>query len=243
VLRLEKKLGKASLQDGLSIVSSLPDADTIDASFNGQLLVHVSGVAAAESQLTEPEFGVEEDALKFKRTVEMHQWTEERHKNDASHRKEWRHRGVDSSKFARDPHAHANPPFPRFRGYEKIADPITFGAFTLDSNVTSEINWCENIAAVDSVDNIPDPLSVTNLTVRVLIDQRGRLIGRGGQFAEVGDVRVTFQTIPCQTISIVGRQSDSGLSAHHTLLVKGGLVSAEDMFQNAREDKQDTSLC
>jgi hypothetical protein len=60
----------------------------------------------------------------------------------------------------------------------------------------------------------------------------------------VGDIRVTFQTIPYQTISIVGRQSDSGLSTFttsnggHILLVERGSVSAEDMFQNAREDEQ-----
>jgi hypothetical protein len=249
LLRNERSLhtDSASLQEGMSIVSSLPDADTIDTSLNGQL-VHVSGMAAAQSQIKDDRFGVQEDALKFRRNVEMYQWIEEKLREDSFRPKysvEWRKMGVDSSKFeqSRD---HHNPPFPKFQGYETTADLITLGAFTLDSSVTSKINGYENITSIYSVDTILDPPMVTNKTIH-LLGNRGYYIGGEGKFVEVGDIRVTFQTIPYQNISIIGRQSDSGFSTFVTpndgqiLLVERGSVSAEDMFIHAKQDLEEAS--
>jgi hypothetical protein len=234
----------ASLREGLSIVYSLPDTNTIDTSRNGEL-VHVSGLAAAPSQLNGTLFGVQADALKFKRTVEMYQTIEHINKNTQRYGNDWVNKGVDSSKY-KSVNKRVNPPFPPYRKYEKVADPITFGAFTLDdSDVISKIDWYENITTIVSVGDIPDPSSITDTdrTIMVLPGNRGYFIGGVGRTYEVGDIRVGFEIIPYQNISIVGRQSDSGLSNFVTsnggdiLLVEPGLVSAEDMFEHAEEDE------
>lgn len=63
-----------SLKEGSGAVISVL-ADQVDPNNEGKL-VHLSGRASTEETLTDPVFGVSENALRLRRKVEMYQWQE-----------------------------------------------------------------------------------------------------------------------------------------------------------------------
>ena len=63
-----------TLEEGGGAVISVT-AEAVDPANDGKL-VHMTGEAVTDVTLTDPEFGISANALKFKRIVEMYQWEE-----------------------------------------------------------------------------------------------------------------------------------------------------------------------
>jgi hypothetical protein len=225
-------------------------ADVVAVSADGPLaandgsLVHVSGIAAAGSALTDNAFGVSAPVLGLRRRVEMFQWREKKQRKEeklgggstrevVTYRYEtaWLDDAIDSSDF-REPEAHANPGALPFSSESHRAEQIRIGGFLLSSSAASEIGGWRQLPA-DQVQLPP------NLAASFRATDKWLTTSSDPSSPQVGDVRVRFDVIPEGPVSIVARQQDGVLTEHATsggaalLLVDAGEHSANAMFDAA----------
>jgi hypothetical protein len=120
------------------------------------------------------------------------------------------------------------------------ADSINLGAFTLSAAVTGKMNWFQSLDRTSlSEETIPQE-TTQGMTVSTLT--HGYYIGRYGQSSpQVGDVEVTYSSVPEQIVSLVAAQTGTAFGSFTTssgrtlLLVEAGTVSAAEMFVHANE--------
>ncbi len=231
-----------ALDAGAGMVVSVP-ADRIDPANDGRL-VHVSAPATVSSPLVDPAFKTGgEGLLRLERRVEMYQWREDKEtttetavggtettRTTYSYVTGWSDSAIDSSRFRR-PDGHANPAMP-YKGQTFDARPVRLGAFTLDPEQVRQIGGFEPLPA-SAGGGLPTGFRWD-----------GETVVRGNPDSpQVGDLRITFQAVPVQTVSVVARQSSGGLSAYrapngHVIdLVRTGAHDAESMFRQAKADE------
>ncbi len=233
-----------ALDEGAGAVIPV-SSDMVD-SANEDHLVHMTGTVTTDAQLTDADFGISVTALKLRRMVEMYQWqetasTETKDKiggaqetvTTYTYDKGWSDRAIDSGGF-KEPTGHQNPNSMPYGAAEYEADPVTLGAFTLSESLVDKVDSYEPLPLDDGA--IPSALkgkaSVQGDTI---------YIGANPAVPQVGDVRVTFASVPPTVVSVVARQAGASLSAYETgngqrleLLVQGERTAGE-MFEAAEE--------
>ena len=130
------------------------DSASVDSASDGKL-VHMSGEAVTDEILADEEFGVQANAIKLKRTVEMYQWHEKkesksrkkvggRKETTTTYRyvKNWSAALIDSSKF-RKPAGHENPGSMPYESKESVAESVALGAFKLSPDLIAQIDKAE----------------------------------------------------------------------------------------------------
>jgi hypothetical protein len=234
-----------SLEEGASVVVSAP-ADRVDAANEGKL-VHMTALATSDETLTDPDFGVAAaSALRLSHVAETYQWkenvsTEKRTKLGGGqetvktyrYKKEWSSRHIDSSSF-QSRSGHENPPSLAWESRSVTADRVSFGAFTLPSDLVSKIDSRE-------------PRPGQSADAGLMAERQFRPAGGGGFYRgknpsdpEVGDVRVRFEVTPPETVSIVAVQRGGTFEAYQAsagssiLLLEHGTVPADQMFKSAQ---------
>ncbi len=235
-----------TLAVGRDLVVSVP-SENIDPNHNGAL-IYLSGRAVTDDILEDKAFGVQENALKLQRTVEMYQWKENREtkskKNTGgstreettySYEKTWSETHIDSSEFER-PGGHENPSSMPYESHLYTASPITVGAFTLTSAFAGQI---KPFALY--------PLSEQNF---MAMDERFRqaftLYDNHYYYGSpinppIGAVRIRYGIIKSADVSVIGKQEDNAVKTYYTkngdiALLEPGHVSAVSMF-TAAENK------
>lgn len=230
-----------ALEAGAGSVVSVP-ADRVDPANEGRL-VHVSGPATTTAPLADPAFKVGgAGLLRLERRVEMYQWREDSESTTETsvggkettrttyrYTTAWVDHPVESSKFKR-PDGHANPRMP-YTGQTLDARPVKLGAFTLDPSEVRQIGGFEAVAPGEG----PFPAGFRT---------DGDAVVRGDPSnPRVGDLRVTFEAVPAQALSVVARQVGDGLAVyrsangHEIDLVRTGIHDAQSMFRQAQEDE------
>jgi hypothetical protein len=234
-----------SLEEGAGVVVSVP-ADAVDAGKEGKL-VHLSGQATTTEVLADGEFGVQANAIKLIREVEMYQWGEDKKSETKkklgggeetvttySYSKEWSDQLIDSSDF-KEPSGHENPSQFPVDAQAKTASKVTLGAFTLSEPIVSDLDQSETLA----VDSATLPAA---MKAEVKANGGGYYRGADPASPAVGDVRITFKVVKPAVISLVARQVRDTFEAYQAqagdtiLLVKYGTLSAEAMFQAAQRE-------
>jgi hypothetical protein len=236
-----------SLEEGAGAVISVP-ADRVDAGNEGKL-VHLSGTTAADGPVRDPQFGVEEKALKLVRRVEMYQWDEEKKSETKSklgggtetvttyqYRKEWSDDLLDSASF-KDPAGHENPTSMPVDSMVLVAAKVTLGAFTLSDAQVARLERSEKLrmdqAAADGVQG--------ELAGKLRAHDGLLYLARDPASPAVGDVRIAWSVVRPGPVSLVARQVQGTFEPYHAkagdeiLLVKEGTFSADSMFQAAQE--------
>ncbi len=237
-----------TLGEGRAAVVSLA-ADQIDSAHQGGL-IHISGVATTDEVLKDVQFGVQENALKLSRTVEMYQWQEKSESKTTknlggsettetiySYDKTWSQSRIDSSRFKK-PSGHENPSMPAYGSDQFTASTIKVGAFQLGSPFVSQISGFEDYPLGQSNLDAMDPSlkSSFNLT--------GKSYFRGNPSnPQVGAVRISFQIVRPTEVSAVGRQDGDALQSYAAKngtisLLEAGTVSANDMFAAAESENK-----
>jgi len=232
-----------ALDAGAKTVVTVP-ADTIDPANNGRLIA-VSGPVSVRGTLADPTFDIDvANALRLRRSVEMYQWSEDKEtKTETStggtetttttytYTRRWSSNEIDSSDFAK-PQGHHNPPMTH-HGMTVDARDAVLGAFRLDRSQIEQLYAFERLP--------PNPSATLPHGFR----WEGDYAYRGTSFdhPEIGDVRVSFDVVPADILSVVAAQQGDRLAGfvgernHLINLVSVGTHSAEAMFAQAISDE------
>ncbi len=229
-----------ALTEGLGVTISAP-ADRLDPANEGKL-VHVVGNLTSNRGVRDELLNLSAQAVRMERHVEMYQWKESSSTKDGrrtySYSSEWSSSRQDSSRF-REAANHQNPVFP-FTSQTFQAADAHIGPYRLGEDALSAFQ-----SRSESKSNLPQPM----------IDALGRRIGRPVSFADgtlhvgrnptdpdIGDLKVSWRTIPVGPGSIAARQTSGELSAYtarngrSVLLASTGNHSAEAMFAQGQSD-------
>lgn len=219
-----------SLDEGAAQVQSI-SADAVDPAAEGRL-VHLSGVVTTEETLTDPEFDVSALALLLERNVEMFQWRENEETREEkkvggavektttyTYEKIWSSSHVSSDNF-KNAAEHRNPSRFPYEHEKWTASDATLGAFKFP------------IRLIESID-AKEPLPQT--------DTGKFYIGKNPAAPQIGDMRISFQTIKPVTVTIVAAQTGNTFEPFPTdagptvELLEVGTKSAPEMFKSAHE--------
>lgn len=247
--------------------------DSIQPEFDGKL-VHVSGMVDTKAVLNDEVFGISVNALRLRRDVEMYQWeetsrSETRRKLGGgeetvtvySYGKVWSGTPISSSRF-QEPAGHQNPGAFPYEGLERLARPVSLGAFTLSDSLVRRISNYEPlpIAAQDFVTPAaeqPAQMDGAHPESDVAAGQTatgssrsaftpfagGYYIGDNPNSPQVGDMRVSFRIVSPQIVSIVAKQTGDSFAPYETRtrpveLLQTGSHSAAEMFTKAHKDNE-----
>ena len=236
------------LTEGAAAVVSVA-FDSVDASREGAL-VHVSGLAATTETLADEEFGVSAHALTLVRSVEMFQWREEKKSEKRkklgggeettttyTYRTGWSNSAVDSADF-RQPDGHRNPGRLPWESKTIVAERVTLGAFTLPRDLVA------TLAAGEPLRIETGGEGRTGAASGVKVAGGGLYRGANPDAPTVGDVRIRYEIVKPQAVSVVAVQRGDSFEAYRTkagttiLMLEKGTVAADAMFQAAESSNR-----
>ncbi len=204
-------------------------------------LVHLTGTMQPGTAARDPVFGVTGNGLlRLSRTVEMYQWEEESKTESQqnvggsktttttySYRRVWLDHPVDSSRF-HGQGDHQNPAMPVRSQIIDAAD-VGLGAYKVDAPVLNRLATFSPLPAL--------PAAPPGYQASGDAFYRGRNPGQPA----IGDLRVTFQGIASQTVSVVAASAGGMLTAYrdsngYTIaLAEPGAVTAEALFKDEKK--------
>lgn len=236
------KRAKTLKEGGKTVVTIA--ADSVDVANEGKL-IHLTGLANTEATLTDPVFGVSEQALKLKRLVEMYQWKEKSESKtnkklgggtetvtDYSYRQDWSDTLIRAESFEY-PEGHDNPVSMPYLSAMQAADQVSLGAFTLSRSLAGKINNFEPLL-ISSEKPLPEALESTATVLN-----GGYYIGTNSAAPQIGDVRVKFEVVKPGQVSVVAKQVGNSFEPYLTQasgtieLLQVGAHSAEAMIKAA----------
>jgi hypothetical protein len=232
-----------ALEEGAGAVVETT-ATPLDPSKEGSL-VHVSALATPGQPLSDADFGVATDGIALMRRVEMYQWREsketrrekqlggsEKKTTTYSYERVWSDDRIDSGKFEHR-EQHENPAKFPFESRRFDAEPVRLGDLVLAPAIAREIEGRESVDV--SLEQLPP-----NLAATFTVDE-GRLVtSRDPDKPEIGDVRIAFEAVPRQVVSVVGLQRNGRIepftasNGREIALLEDGDVAAASMFQSAQ---------
>ncbi|MCW5748989.1 MAG: TMEM43 family protein [Alphaproteobacteria bacterium] len=235
-----------SLTEGAGVVRTV-SPERVDPA-NQDKLVHVSGPLTLGGSVSDAEFGVTAQAVRLIRKVEMYQWKEETRSETRkklgggeetvttyTYVREWNTRLNDSSRF-KQPSNHRNPPM-RFSGRDFTVAKASLGAFELTPDTLRLLSGGEPLPV--------DPAAEAR--ARQTAGDAARVVdgliyvGRDPASPQIGDLRISYETVTAAQISVVARQAGNGFGPYQTtagdelLMVEKGLVPAAQMFKHAQD--------
>ena len=235
------------------------NAASIDSTNEGAL-VYLTGIAKANGNITDPDFGVDarEGTIMLNRNVELYQWEEkkETEKRKSTGGKEttvtkyvygktWSTSLIDTSTFKNT--KYVNPTSMPYLA-EPFTTDVTIGSFFLPTDLVSSMTTYEALDVTFTTDMLPSTNSlVQSLTERA--DNNGFYFSvtknaTASSGVKVGDTRVTYMASGGGQISIIAKQkgdtfepfkASSGASLYR---LSKGSVSSDEMFDNAAAENK-----
>jgi len=236
-----------ALEEGAGVVVSV-GAERIDARNQGRL-IHLSGTPATEETLQDPVFGVQEQAIKLRRIVEMFQWQEHAQSETKeklgggtettttyTYSKDWSSQPIGSTGF-KHPEGHQNPGAIPYEPAEFTARQVSIGAFQLSDSLKGQISHYQPVTPK------PEVLErVKQAQTRPAAIQGNEIfIGVIPSNPQVGDLRIRFEAVYPEPISIVSQQQGNSFTPFMTQagdrieLLEYGVKDAAAMFKSAQE--------
>ncbi|WFB34602.1 TMEM43 family protein [Kiritimatiellota bacterium B12222] len=220
-------------------VVSIP-SDTVSKAHEGKA-VHLTGKAETQAVLKDPMFEVEANAIRLRRVVEMYQWQQNEQtttkKNTGgstdktttySYNKVWSNRLISSDSFKES--GHENPATMHPEGWKKEAQKVYVGSFALGGDAIRKINFYEKYV-----------IQTAKLPENAILQDSVIFIGKSALTPEIGDIRIHFEVVPQETISIIAGQYGAELKSWPTsrgpyLDVDRGSFTAEEMLDQAKAE-------
>jgi hypothetical protein len=238
-----------ALAEGAGVVVSVENAPVDPA--NESKLVHVTGPIVTQQTLTDPVFAISAQGVRLVRKVEMFQWTEEEHSKTETklgggeetvttytYNKEWHEGAVDSSGFAQ-PDGHQNPQ-PVLESQSFQIDDGKLGDYALTQSILDEVGGGKAYPIAKAQREAIVAASPLDKDLK-LID--GVIMASATPSAPaVGDLKIAYELVPLQDVSIIAQQSGDSFSSYQTQagdqlqLVDDGIVAAPAMFKAAADE-------
>ena len=179
-------------------------------------LVYLTGHAESRATLADPVFGVSAaQAIKLLRKVEMYQWKESsQSKTEKSlggsstteatytYTKEWSGSVVPSAQF-KQAADHVNPSALPYQSNTVATDTVTVGVFRLTPGQITRLSVASPLA-IPSTAALP-----AELKAKFKVAGNGFYRGADAANPQVGDVRVSFEVINPEQVSLISKQSGS----------------------------------
>jgi hypothetical protein len=218
-------------------------------------LVYTTGQVTGDETLRDDQLGISAPGLKLTRTVQIYQWVERRASHLSGtpkrrtithtyhHQKRWGAQPVDSAKFHPDSTTGKRPsnvgtlPLPHQTWYAK---EVRLGGFALVRRQVDRLSQ-ERLPLTKAI-FAGLPAAWKN---RLTLASNGTLYlpvkPGGAKDPQIGDVRITFEVMKPQTVSLMARQVGDSFEPWHLREssnpideLRQGSVSKEEMF-NAME--------
>ncbi|MDB4459292.1 TMEM43 family protein [bacterium] len=235
-----------ALNEGAGTVISV-QASTVESSNEGKL-VHIGGEATTDNTLSDKEFGIEETALRLRRSVQMFQWEEDvdstTKKNMGGgtetvktykYDKKWNSSLIPSSAFNKSD-GHQNPGSMPFKSKNFHAKSVTLGAFKLNSTQVGMVDSFQDLALTS------DLKLAESVQGNATISPSQIYIGDSESTPAIGDIRIRFKIVKPTEVSLVALQHGDSFQAYTAengnsiQLLQIGSHSAESMFERAQSD-------
>ncbi|MFT6146188.1 MAG: hypothetical protein ACJAZO_002793 [Myxococcota bacterium] len=233
-----------SLTEGSGAVQTVT-IETVDPTLENAL-VHFSGETETTDTLTDPNFGVSVQAVQLRREVEMYQWkqSERSEKRDKigggqetittyTYDQVWEDDVLDSTRFEQQ-RGHQNPGSIRYEGETWVARPVTVGAYTLDESLVRQMSNFEDYTISPATELPPSLQGIASA-------HEGRYyFGSIPTQPAVGDIRVSFDVVYPEPVSVIAQQAGTGTRGYQTeagdtlAMLQMGSHSAEAMFSMAQ---------
>lgn len=232
-----------AIETGAKSVISLSSIEKIDPANNGKL-VHFTGPTKLSQKITDPDMGVSVDAIKLQRTVEMYQWQEtsttkkekklgggEKRVKEYKYKKAWSSSLIDSSNF-KIKKDHSNPSSIPYKNNVVINESIMVGTFKIPSDLFSSMSGFEPLK-INTDNNYNLNSTISNI---YKIQPDGTLYKGNPDTPEIGDIRISFETVPSGDVSIIAAQNGSTVAPHQTTsdrttyVISRGSKTADQMF-------------
>ncbi|XP_050731838.1 transmembrane protein 43 homolog isoform X2 [Eriocheir sinensis] len=226
-----------SLDEGYSSIQRVISANMVHEENNNKL-VHVWGPLSTWPVLADEAYGVEINAVKLKRRVQMFQWIEEESSirsedtpgmpsdTSYSYSYAWRDKVVDSTAFS-IPWGHDNPKTIPVESTIRVAETVSVGGYRLSPALKEEFFDFTSFSG----DEQPE---------------QGDVKLHGGMYyltrdiynPDIGDLRIQFYFAgrAGEMVSVVGQQRGDTLypfptlAGRELLIVRQGKLSVEEMF-------------
>lgn len=232
------------LVEGEKIAITVP-ADAVDAANDGKL-IHLSGRAEAKDQVADPVFGLSTaGTIKLRRIVEMYQWVEkkstktktkmgggEEKVTEYTYSKEWDEKIHDSANYRKP--GHTNPQ-PAYTTEMFLSSDATLGAFVMPRTMIEGWRDLRPVSAA-AEDLAPD------FREKVLAQNGWFYLKGKAEPAELGDLRIKFESIPAGDASVLARQVKQTFEPYTTKVgtqisrISSGVLSKEAMFAAAQAE-------
>lgn len=220
--------------------------------------IHIQWTVQTTEQLSDPIFGVvaTTGSLSLNRNVETYLRTESSSSATTdnlwwwsettttySYAKERSSQHIDSSAFQQK-EWHSNPPESEFKSENITTTNALLWVFNIGRDIVEMIPWTQqNLAIASWAVTIPSSITsqITYSPSFVYIKANWSTVS-GSTESTIGDVRISWSTIPSQVVSIIAKQTDTWLSAYRTsnnrsiLYVVAWNQSVDDILQGAQSD-------
>lgn len=237
-----------SLKEGASVVISV-SSDVRDPQ-NNEKLIHFSGMAKTPSVLIDTEFGVGGSSLKLRRIVEVYQWVEHADTKTVNklgggtettttytYSKDWSDDLVSSTAF-QESQTHQNPSTKLFENKEFMAESVSVGAYEIPQSLLGSLSGYQSFVIT------PQMLATLPQAKQEKLKLLENTIYYGvidPATPEVGNLRIRYESIAVQNISVITKQSADSLMPYITkngreiAMIQAGVHSASEMFVQAVE--------
>lgn len=234
------KEGKAALVE----ISS----ETVNPDNEGSL-VHLSGFATTNDTLADPRFGIEVNAIKLERVVEMYQYKENKKTEEKdnmggettvtetfTYEEVWSSSLINSDNFEES--WRKNPKSFDNKAENWSANNVTLEAFNLSDGIINSISGYEALAVnSETTDTSQGNFKITQGII---------YYGADAKFPEIGDERISYRVLYPQDVSIIAQQFGQTFKPYPTKvgkdiqLVMRGNLTADEMW--AAEESKNTMI-
>lgn len=235
------KEGKAALVE----ISS----ETVNPENEGSL-VHLSGFATTNDTLADPRFGIEVNAIKLERVVEMYQYKENKktEENDNlggsttktetfTYEEVWSSSLINSDNFE-ESNRRLNPKVFSNKSQNWNANNVTLDAFKLSEGIINKMSGFEQLLIEGEI--------ITTLPEEAKASQGMIYYSNEPSKPQIGDERISYRVLYPQDLSIIAQQFGQTFKSYPTKvgksieLVMRGNLSADEMW--AAEEAKNTMI-
>lgn len=178
--------------------------DVLDLGSNGRpdaglqgYMVRVVGPLQVVEEPLDPQFNQQTNQPVLVRHVQMFEWRELRYGGTLSYEMDWQDHPIDSSRFAH-PEDHTNPSKFLIEGAQFDAGLVRLNDFVLAPALVHALTGSEPVKP--DLRRLP-----SNLAASFSLYDNGLVTSPVPSHPQVGDLRVTWEAVPVQTVTIVAK--------------------------------------